>query len=121
MELKAQKREVTGKKVKHLRKEEKVPAVVFGAGKKSQPLVLDLHEFEKVYKEAGESTIIDLDINGKKEKILISELQYDPMGKIIHADLQRIEAGEELTATVAIETVGEARSSFRDKAGYIRT
>lgn len=108
MELKAQKREVTGKKVKRLRKEGKVPAVVFGAGKESQPLTLDLHEFERVYKGAGESTIIDLDISGKKETVLIADLQYDPVGKLLHADLQRVAAGEVLTATVAIEPIDES-------------
>lgn len=108
MELKAEKRKIQGKKVRKLRREEKIPAILYGGDKEPQPLTLKRPEFEKVYQEAGESTLIDLNINGKREKVLIADVQYDPLGKLLHADLQRVEAGEKLTATVAIETVGES-------------
>lgn len=108
MELKAEKRKIQGKKVKKLRREEKVPAILYGGDKKPQSLTLERPEFEKVYQEAGESTLIDLNIGGKKEKVLIADVQRDPLGKLLHADLQRVEAGEKLTATVAIEVEGES-------------
>jgi large subunit ribosomal protein L25 len=69
---------------------------------------LDLNTFRRVYEEAGESTLLDLDLNGKKEKILIADVQRDPLGKLLHADLRRVEAGEKITATVPIEVVGES-------------
>lgn len=108
MELKAEKRKIQGKRVKRLRREEKIPAILYGGEGKSQPLTLKRPEFEKVYQEAGESTLIDLDVDGKKEKVLIADVQYDPLGKLLHADLQRVRAGEKLTATVAIEVEGES-------------
>lgn len=108
MELKAEKRKIRGKKVKGLRREGNIPAILFGGDKESQPLTLKHPEFEKVYQEAGESTLINLNIGGKKEKVLIADVQRNPLGKLLHADLQRVEAGEKLTATVAIEVTGES-------------
>lgn len=108
MQLSAKRRKIQGKKVKRLRREEKIPAILYGGEEKSQPLTLKRPEFEKVYQEAGESTLIDLDVGGKKEKVLIADVQYDPLGKLLHADLQRVEAGEKLTTTVAIEVEGES-------------
>jgi len=108
MKLKAGKREITGKKVKALRRQGIIPAVLIGGDEKPQSLSLNQMEFERVYREAGESTIIDLDVGGKKASVLIADIQRDPFGKIMHADLQRIEAGEELTATVAIKVEGES-------------
>lgn len=108
MKLSAEKRKILGKKVKSLRKEDLLPAVLFGGDEKSQPLTLGRLEFEKVYQDAGESTLIDLNLDGKKEKVLISNVQYNPLGKLLHVDLQRVEAGEKLTATVAIKVEGES-------------
>lgn len=108
MELKAKKRTVSGKKVKALRREGVLPAVLFGGAEKSVPLELNLGEFRKIYTEAGESTLLDLEFDGKKEKILIAEVQHDPLGKFLHADLRRVAAGEKITAAVPVLVEGEA-------------
>lgn len=97
-----------GKKVKSLRREGMIPAVLYGGNGEPQSLTLKGMEFEKVYREAGESTIIDLDLGGKKAPVLITDVQRDPFDKFLHVDFQRIKAGEKLTATVAIEAEGEA-------------
>uniref|UniRef100_A0A831Z2K3 Large ribosomal subunit protein bL25 n=1 Tax=candidate division WWE3 bacterium TaxID=2053526 RepID=A0A831Z2K3_UNCKA len=108
MELKAEKRKILGKKVKVLRRGGVLPAILFGGKEGSIPLELNAGEFGRIYKEAGESTLLDLDWNGKKEKILIAEVQRDPLGKLLHADLRRVAAGEKITATVPVEVVGES-------------
>ncbi|NIT03701.1 50S ribosomal protein L25 [Candidatus Saccharibacteria bacterium] len=108
MELSAKKRKILGKKVKSLRRGGVLPAVVFGGGKPSLPIELDETEFSRVYNEAGESTVIDLILGKDKQDVLISEVQIDPLGKVIHTDLKRVAAGEKITANVAIEIVGEA-------------
>jgi large subunit ribosomal protein L25 len=108
MKLQAKSRKARGKKNKALRRQGSFPAILYGGEKEAQPLTLNKVEFEKVYREAGESTIIDLDIDGKEEKVLVADVQYSPLGKLIHTDLQRVEAGEKLTTTVAIETKGES-------------
>lgn len=108
MELRAAKRKILGKKVRSLRRKGQIPAILFGGDEKPLPLTLHQSEFEKVYQEAGESTLIDLNIKDKKEKVLIADVQRDPLGKLLHADLQRVEAGEKLTATVSIKPLGES-------------
>lgn len=108
MELKAKKRTISGKKVKALRRGGILPAVLFGGEEKSVPLEINLGEFRKVYAEAGESTLLDLEFDEKKEKILISEVQHDPLGKLLHVDLRRVAAGEKITADVPIIVEGEA-------------
>lgn len=108
MELSAEKRTVLGKKVKALRREGKLPAVLYGGGKPSVPLSMDKLKFEKIYSQAGESTVINLKVAGKKQDILISDVHLDPLGKTIHTDLRRVAADEKITATVQIVVEGES-------------
>ncbi|MEX1061897.1 MAG: 50S ribosomal protein L25 [Patescibacteria group bacterium] len=108
VKLEAKKRKITGKKVKTLRRAGVLPAVVFGGKDPSQTVELNQIKFEKVYREAGEATIIDLEMDGKNQDVLISDVQVNPLGKIIHTDLKRVAAGELITATVPIEVIGES-------------
>ena len=106
--MKAEKRKILGKKVRSLRRGGVLPAILFGGDEGSTPVELDLNIFRRVYEEAGESTLLDLELGGKKEKILIADGQRDPLGKLLHADLRRVAAGEKITATVPVEVVGES-------------
>ena len=108
VKLEAKIRKTLGKKVKKLRRTGILPAVVFGGKDPSQPVELSQIKFENVYREAGEATIIDLEMGGKTQDVLISDVQVDPLGKIVHADLKRVAAGELITATVPIEVIGES-------------
>ena len=108
VKLEAKIRKTLGKKVKNLRRSGVLPAVVFGGKDPSQPIELSQIKFENVYREAGEATIIDLDMGGKTQDVLIYDVQIDPLGKIVHADLKRVAAGELITATVPLEVVGES-------------
>jgi large subunit ribosomal protein L25 len=117
VKLIAKKRDILGKKVKALRRQGMLPGVVFGKGMESIPITLDQKDFEKVYEEAGESTLIDVEItdggprrpSGQIHKTLISEVDLDPVSdEIIHANLQAVSLTEKTTATVPIEIVGES-------------
>ena len=111
MKLAAEKREVLGKKVKSLRQQGKLPAVVFGKETGSIPITLNKKEFLKIYKEAGESTLIDLNLPETKKpiKVLISEVDIDPVSdEVIHANLHAVTLTEKATATIPIEVVGES-------------
>lgn len=108
MKLTAKKRSITGKKVKALRRKGVLPVILFGGDDPSIPLEIDQTKFEGIYSQAGEATVIDLDLNGKKHDVLISEVQTDPLGEILHADLKRVIAGEKITAMVPILVEGEA-------------
>ncbi len=111
MKLNAKNREITGSKVKTLRKNDEIPAVLYGKGITSLNLTLDIKEFNKVYKEAGESTILDLRLDGKSEdkNVLIHHVDFDPVSDfIIHADLYQVNMKEEVTANVPLVFSGES-------------
>lgn len=109
MKLVAKKRKILGKKVKTLRHAGTLPAVIFGGKEDSTPIELAANEFKKVYAQAGESTLFDLEIDGKNEKVLVSEVQHDPLGKLLHADLRRVLASEKITAAIPLVIEGESR------------
>ena len=90
-----------------------IAAVLYGKGIDNASLWLDEKEFDKIYKEAGESSIIDLVVaNGKEkkpEKVLIYDVQRNPVtDKLIHIDLYRVKMDEVIETDVALNFVGEA-------------
>ena len=92
-----------------LRNNGSVPAVVYGPKQEPISIVLEAKIFDKVRKEAGESTIVEL--TGLKEpiEVLIKDIDFNPVRKeVIHVDFYAIERGKEMTTTVALEFVGEA-------------
>ncbi len=108
--LKAKRRDLVGKKVKKLREQGLLPAVTYGKDIKPENLVLDLKEFEKVFKKAGETTLVSLIIdNEAPKKVLIQEPQYHPItGKLLHVDLHQIKLAEKIRTKVPLKFVGEA-------------
>ncbi len=109
--LSAKIRKVKGKKVKSLRKEGVLPAVLYGPKIKTQNLEITLKEFEKVYQAAGESSLITLEIEKKKLPVLIHEVQRDPLtDKVIHVDFYHPSLKEEVEATVPLIFKGESKA-----------
>ena len=105
LSLSANIRKTLGKKVKSLRKKDILPGVLYGPKIKSLPLEIDLKEFEKIYKEAGESSLISLEVVDLKRKylVLIHDLGKDPVtDRIIHIDFYQPSLEEEVTAAVPI-------------------
>ena len=104
LSLSAKIREITGKRVKKLRKAGRLPAVLYGPKiKTAQPLELDEKEFEKAYQEAGESSLISLEVAEKKYPVLIHEVARDPLTeKPIHVDFYQPRLEEEVQVTIPI-------------------
>ncbi len=107
--LNAKKRELSGKKVKKIREKGIVPAILYGPKIKNLPLEVDLKEFEKVYQETGESSLIQLEIDSKKFLVLIHAVEIEAISqKPIHIDFYQPRLDEEITATVPLVFEGEA-------------
>lgn len=105
IKLKAEKRELVGRKVKQLRKQGKIPANVFGKNVDSQSLTVDKKEFSEIYKQAGETQIIDLD----GRPVLVSNIQLDPIsGETIHVDFRQVDLKEEIKANVPLVFEGDS-------------
>ncbi len=119
LNLKAEKRKDIGKKVKVLRKKGVLPAVLYGPEIDNLAIQLDLKEFEKTYRKAGESTLIDLEIGDKKFSVLIHEIKKDPLsGNPIHVDFYQPILTEEAEAAVPIVFEGEA-PAVKDLGGTL--
>ncbi|HRH23895.1 MAG TPA: 50S ribosomal protein L25 [Candidatus Magasanikbacteria bacterium] len=99
------------KKLAELRLEGLLPGVIYGPHREPMPVSVSSIEFNKLYTTAGESSLIDVMVEGAKEsvKALIQDVQYDPVkGSMIHFDLREINMNEEMHATVQLVFVGEA-------------
>jgi len=119
MELIAQKREIFGKKVNSLRRENLIPAELYGHGLENIHLSVPAKEFSKLFKEAGESTIINLNLENKKLPVLIHEVSVDPLSdKIIHIDFYQVKMDEKIITSVPLEFIGEA-PAVKEKEGIL--
>lgn len=108
LELKIEKREEIGKPNK-LRKEGKLPAVFYGAKEDSTPITVSERDFEKVWKEAGESTVITLSGVGEPKEVLIHDIDFDPVKDTPrHADFYVLEKGKKTHVKVPLEFIGVA-------------
>lgn len=108
--LAAKIRQTQGKKVKTLLKKGVLPAVLYGPKIKNESLEVKLKEFEKAYQEAGESTLISLEIAGHKEKylVLIHEVSKNPLtDQLIHVDFYQPSLEKEIEVKVPIILEGE--------------
>ncbi|MFV3372311.1 50S ribosomal protein L25/general stress protein Ctc [Pseudomonas sp. NY15435] len=87
-----------------------IPAVVYGGEKAPQSLTLELREISKLLEnEAAFSHVITLNVGAAKETVLIKALQRHPSkGFVMHADFQRVVAGQKLTAHVPLHFINEA-------------
>ncbi len=109
--LKAETREQAGSKIAvRLREQGKLPVIVYGHKQDSISASVNAHDFVEALHHGHR--IIDVDIDGKKETILVKALQYDHLGKsVIHADLMRVNLSERVKVGVAIELRGTAKGT----------
>ena len=108
LELKIEKREDIGKP-HSLREEGILPAVFYGKKEEATPISLQARDFEKVYKEAGESTVITLTGVGEPKEVLVQEVDFDPIKNTPrHVDFFVLETGAKVQVNVPLEFVGEA-------------
>lgn len=109
IELNAQPRTVTGKKVKKLRREGLLPISVFGKDVKSVALSVPIKEFQQIYNKAGETGLVEVKFDGKSHHTLISNVQIHPVSRLpIHAELHAVKLTEKIKANVPLETIGES-------------
>jgi large subunit ribosomal protein L25 len=117
--LKLDKRELQGKKVKLLRKDGLVPAVVYGPGVEPINVQAAHNVLEKVVRDAGKHSPVHLTIDGKKKIAMIKDVDSDPVkSQIRHVSFHAVKQNEPVTAEVPIRLTGEGESEA-EKAGLI--
>lgn len=107
--IKAEKRELSGRATDALREEGIVPGVLYGFDTEPVNIQIPRNILEKLYTEAGESTVIDLEIEGKTHNVLIQDVQRNPLTDFLsHIDFRKIDMTKKVETTIPIEIVGES-------------
>ncbi len=120
IDLKAELRQETGKGVsRSLRRNEKVPAIVYGA--KIDPVMLSVEtpEFDKIVRDNGlQGVFLKLNVGGESKKtrtVMLKEVQMDVFQKeYLHIDFQEIDMDEKVTVSVPVVAVGDAKGVKED-------
>ena len=119
LELEAQAREVLGRKVKRLRSEGLVPAVLYGREQEALSLQIPLKDFSRVFDEAGESTLVYLNVGTVSFPTIIHDVTKDPVtGQFLHADFHKVRLDEKVEAMVPLVFVGES-PAVKNLAGVL--
>ena len=118
--LDAEPRELVGKKVASLRRDGRLPGVVYGHGVGSENVSLDAHEFELLRRKAGQNALIDLSVDGKKPRpVLVHGVQVHPVNRRpVHVDLFLVRMTEELTVDVPLYATGTS-AAVEDQNGTL--
>jgi large subunit ribosomal protein L25 len=107
--IEAEKRDVTGKQVRALRREGKLPAVIYGYGIDPISIVLDSHSASRTLARASSSTLVTIELAGKQYPTLVRERQLDFIrNELIHVDFLAVSMTEKITANVGIQVEGTA-------------
>jgi large subunit ribosomal protein L25 len=123
MNLQARKRTVVGRKVKTLRKEGLLPANIYGKKIKSLSIQVNTDEFLKIFKQAGETNLIDIKLEKEKSKrsVLATNLQKNPVTDLpLHVDFHQVDLTQEVSVAVPVVIIGES-SAIKEKGGVLIT
>ncbi|QIT56428.1 50S ribosomal protein L25/general stress protein Ctc [Aquisalimonas sp. 2447] len=110
LKLSAEKRTDAGKGAsRRLRKQKKVPAIIYGTGKEPTMVQVSVFELSKLMeREAFFSQIVNVDVEGKNEQTVLKDMQRHPFkDMVMHMDFMRIRANEKLTTSVPVHFLNE--------------
>lgn len=109
IELQAQVRTVLGSKVKEIRRQGFVPAVLYGKNQDSMPLQVPVKDFARVLKEAGESTLVYVSVGDQSFPTIIHDVTRDALtDQILHADFHKVRLDQKIKANVPVVFEGES-------------
>ena len=120
MTLTVEPRQETGKGIaRQLRRAGKIPAVVYGLGREPEALKISQAELDRVLAIAGASTVVELELGGKKLQTLIREVQrHATRLDVLHIDFMEIHAGEKITVRAPIRLEGSP-DGVRNQGGVL--
>lgn len=94
---------------RRIRRDDKIPAVVYGHGSEPIHVTLPGHDTMMALKHGGANALLDLQIDGKSQLALTKQVQIDPIRRVIeHVDFVAVKRGEKVTVDVPIHVVGQA-------------
>lgn len=117
--LEVQKRDTSKTTADEVRAEGMIPGECYGAGKENVSIKVDYQTFRKLYNTAGESTVVDLTIEGEMHKALVHTISLDSLhGRITHVDFKFIDMNKPVDANIPLVFVGEA-PAVKEMAGVL--
>ncbi len=105
----AESRSEAGKNVnRRLRENGRIPGILYGVKKETIPVAVSPKEISAILKSAsGENTLFDLDLGGKRHKVILKEFQLEPLKhRLLHADFYEVALDKTLAVKVHVETTG---------------
>lgn len=117
--LQANRRQIIGKQVKQLRRQGRLPAVLYGRNFEPISVTLDFRETNRILPRVTSSHLITVEVDGEPHNALVREKQFNPvLGKLIHVDFLVVSLTEKLRANVTIQLEGES-PAVRDLNGVL--
>lgn len=118
-QLTVEQRTVLGKQVKKLRRAGIMPANIYGKNLSSLAIQVKTSDFQAVYKEVGETGLVDVIVNGETRPVLIKNLNMDFRTRSpLHADFYQVNLKEKVKTMVPLVIVGEAKA-VTEKTGLL--
>ena len=109
MELTTTKRTITGKKVRQLRSQGIIPAVVYGQEIGSIPLTVTEADFRELYHQVSEGGLLTIKVDDQRYSVLLRDLQIDPVSRqLLHIDFFQVDLTKKVEVTVPLVAVGES-------------
>jgi len=124
IQMTAQTREGTGKGVaRALRREKKIPAVIYGNNQAPVTIILDEKEITLEYHKGHLfTTLMDIDVDGKKELVLARDVQTHVVkDTVLHVDLLRVSAKTKIAVMVPVHFINEDQSPAMEAKGILNT
>ncbi len=117
--LAAEVRESAKKSARNTRAQGRIPGVLYGHGVDAQSFSVDYSEFLRLIRKAGQSSLVDLELAGKKTKVLIHKYEQDPVkDTLTHIDLMAVNLKEKTMVHVPLEFIGESEA-VKNKGGVL--
>jgi len=118
--LTARRRTDVGRSLSSSRQANQVPAVMYGHGVTNQHVMVDGQELQRIYKQAGTTSLVDLVVDEASPiKVLIHDIQRHPTkSDIIHADFYQVRMTEKLQAEITLELIGES-AAVKEQGGIL--
>lgn len=119
IEIQVQPREIVGRASRSLRAKGILPGVLYGNDFKARNIQVPLKAFQKVYTEAGESTLVYLNLDGESYPAIIHDVAVDAVrDSLIHVDFYKVRLDEKIHAKIPVEFVGES-PAVKDFGGIL--
>lgn len=114
-------RKIFGKKLKKLRYEGVIPGNIYGTEFKSTSITLPYKEFVRTYHQAGNTSVVYIDLDKKEVPVLIHQIQRHPItDTLLHVDLRKIDLTQKITTEVPVVIIGQSEA-VTQKAGVLLT